>query len=364
MGGLTSVDIGLLLALGVLWAAGLETRTVGIVLIFVALARWLPSGAPEENNAAHDTDAVQKCPSPAAGRTRLQGTVVPSTGLLDFQEGDVHVFDNENCTCKFHILYRPTDDPAADAAGDYPWAAHFGGKKRLWEIRWQLTVKRAPRRPLVFGLELSRYMPVSGWARRIQAMTVATLRGVVGEDLYHSCGDDPKTVHGEAERPVFMMPLWAFDQIIVSEPGEEPDIRNIASLGTLRTSNRVEFIRRFSTLELEPGKVYTFAFWCISRFVDVVRWRMLGVVPKGVNFNTFCGRPPVHIVIYEVEEDPSGREKRHLQSRKTYYFNLALWSTRDPPAPDALRALVPDALRGPGQAREDAGRGAAHGWCC
>ena len=34
------------------------------------------------------------------------------------------------------------------------------------------------------------------------------------KDLYHSVGDDPWKTSGETERPVFTMPLWAFDSTI------------------------------------------------------------------------------------------------------------------------------------------------------
>jgi len=338
----TLLDLCAGLALGALWAAGIGKGALGLALLALLFSKWLPVGVREDESKRSEATAHQ---APMPGGTAVHGCFVPPTRLLDFSKSEeVHVVENENCTCTCYVAYRPTDDPARDAAGAYAHAKHFQGRRRLWEIRWQIRVKRRPQRPLVFGLELAEYVPVSGWARRIQQMTVSTLRSVVGKDLYHSCGDDPRAVEGEAERPVFVMPLWAFDQLIISEPGKEPDIRNIEKLGVLRTDGRAEFIRKLAGLELQPDKVYTFAFWCISRFLDVVNWQMLGVVPGGVSFNTFCGRPPVHSVIYELDNAACSQDRRHLQSRKNYFFNLAFWSQKFPPERTPLQdAGVEDA---------------------
>lgn len=369
MAGPTLLDYCLALALGTIWAVGLAPRSAGLALLVVLLARWLPLGTQKENGTPRSKKQTRDSPTTSEGHLdfgkasslRLHGSFVPSTGLLDFSKDEVHVTENDNCHCTCYILYRPTDDADRDEADAYPNAAHFRGRKRLWEMRWQIRVKRPPKRALVFGLELSEYVPVSGWARRIQSMTVSTLRGVVGKDLYHSCGDSPGQVEGEAERPVFVMPMWAFDQLIVSQAGEEPDIRDIESLGVLRTSGRADFIKRLSSLEMEPGKVYTLAFWCISRFVDVVNWQMMGVVPGGVSFNTFCGKPPVHIVIYEVDDTRDSKDTRHLPSRKTYWFDLALWSSKEPPSASSLRALLPEAEH---ERQVSCPEENQQGWCC
>mmetsp|Transcript_52029 Transcript_52029/g.120922 ORF Transcript_52029/g.120922 Transcript_52029/m.120922 type:complete len:368 (-) Transcript_52029:88-1191(-) len=360
-----ALDICLVLALCSLWTSGLATRTVGLAVLVLLFSRWLHSGTHQNGSYAAESKSMARQMSGAPDLIRLQGSFVPPTEFMDFSKAGVHTVENENCKCKIYVMYRPTDDPARDAAGTFPNAEHFAGRKRLWEIRWQIRMKRAQRRSLVFGLELADYVPVSGWARRIQQMTVSTLRSVVGKDLYHSCGDDPQSVQGEAERPVFVMPLWAADQLIVSDPGQEPDIRNLQNLGVLRTSGRAEFVRRLSSLRLQPGKVYTFAFWCISRFVDVVNWRLLTAVPGGVDFNLFCGKPPVHLVVYELDDRSGRRDQRHLQSRKSYIFNLALWSDRCPLDTAQMQRLEPEAC-----VKEPCGdaamgiQGEGPKWCC
>jgi len=349
--------LGLSLGVAVCAAYSSGGPALGALSLLLALAalRWLAPEEPVRSGGGGgkssktevatrtsllqaNANRFQQLTSPAdANRESLQG-VFPGSGrgLVDFGLPEPHTVENENCSCTTHVLFNPPDKTG-------PFAEHFAGKKRLWEIRFQLRVKRAPKKPLVFGIELAEYVPVSGWAKRIQQMTVAMLRKVVGNDLYHSAGEDPNTVQGEAERPVFAMPLWAFDQLIISEPGQEPDITSVEGLGMLRTEGRVNFIRTMNSLQLQTDKVYTFSFWCISRFVDVLNWNLLGVVPGGIDFNVFCGRPPVHIVIYSLEDSKEDdRETRHLQSRKKYFSNMALWSTKVPPTRPQLRAMLQD----------------------
>ena len=108
--------------------------------------------------------------------------------------------------------------------------------------------------------------------------------------------------------------------------GATKDLLNLAGLGKLRTDGRADFIKTMNSLQMQPDKVYTFSFWCISRFVDVLDWNLLGIVPGGIDFNVFCGRPPVNIVIYELDDAEEAGETRHLQSRKKYFCNMSLWS--------------------------------------
>lgn len=93
-------------------------------------------------------------------------------------------------------------------------------------------------------------------------------------------------------------------------------------------------------LEFRVGPVYTFCFWGISRFLDVISWDLVGVIPKRrLDFNTFCGSPPLHLCIYEVLPSADG-EKRHLQSRKQYYFHMLFWSSLKPPSKTKLRQIL------------------------
>jgi len=343
-GMISSLDPACTVALCAVLALGVTPTTLGLLLLALVF-RWFSPVGNKDFRADSKPGQVHGDSPDFRQREGLAGAFIPSHGeIIDLNRPCVHHTENEYCSVKFIGMTRPTDDLARDAAGLYAHAEHFKGRKRLWETRWQICVKATPKKPLFLGLELAEYVPVAGWALWIQRSTLALLRKAAGGDIYHSCGDSPQAASlsgGEAEKPVFAMPLWAFDQVIESEVGQEPDIRNIEGLGLLRTDGRKKFIKHMSQLELRTDRVYTFAFWCISQWVDAVNWRMLGVVPGGIDFNALCGRPPVHVVLYELDDASDPREKRHLQSRKKCYFNLALWSTKMPPAPQDLRKMLP-----------------------
>merc|ERR1719188_805443 len=113
--------------------------------------------------------------------------------------------------------------------------------------------------------------------KQLMALTVAALRKVAGNDLYHSPGDDPKQTPGPHEKPVFTMPLWAFDQFVITPQGEQPpDLADpdFSSFGHKRTDDRAAFVRQLSSLELKAGPMYTFAFWGISQFLDDINWKV------------------------------------------------------------------------------------------
>jgi len=342
------------------YASGGAVPGLLALILAAAALRWLaPEGTLTRVKAAPaktDAEGSSVAAADSTKRLTLHGAFNPpgEHGLVDMGRGEPKTVENENCVSKTVILFSTPDKSG-------PFEAHFAGKKRLWEIRWQIRVKRTPKRPLVFGVELAEYVPLSEWMRRIQQMTVKMLRRAVGSDLYHSAGESPQKVRGEAERPVFVMPLWAFDQLIISEPGKEPDILNLAGLGKLRTDGRADFIKTMNSLQMQPDKVYTFSFWCISRFVDVLDWNLLGIVPGGIDFNVFCGRPPVNVVIYELEDAEDTRETRHLQSRKKYYYNFALWSTKAPPSRPQIQAMLQDGQVAESVVDDTDGH---QSWCC
>mmetsp|Transcript_30168 Transcript_30168/g.89595 ORF Transcript_30168/g.89595 Transcript_30168/m.89595 type:complete len:367 (+) Transcript_30168:78-1178(+) len=349
-----------------IYLAGGPALGVLSLLLAVGTLKWLsPSMKPVAKGKSSMTQATDKMAEAATAQAKpvladtLQGVNTPAgdNGLIDLGQGEPCIVENDYCTTKTMYAFKTPEKSGL-------FNEHFAGKKRLWEIRWQIRVKQTPKNPLLFGIELAEYVPVSGWSRRVQQMTVAMLRKVAGKDLYHSAGDDPRKTSGETERPGFAMPLWAFDQLVISEEGEEPNIRDLEGRGVLRTEGRADFVRTMNSLELQPGKVYTFSFWSISRFVDVLNWKMLGVVPGGMDFSVFCGRPPVHVVIYELEDSEDPRETRHLQSRKRYWFNLALWSTKVPPSQPQIRAMLWEGSAAEAAEEDTDAQEAQSSWCC
>lgn len=274
----------------------------------------------------------------------LQGTFIPSTGLVYANQPQPSEFETDNTVGLFLPLHRPTWNKALDKSCRYPHGGHFIGRKRLWEMRFQFRFKQDVTTPLLLGIELEQYVPLNAASKKLMSMTVAALRKVAGSDLYHSPGDDPRRVVEPHEKPVFSMPLWAVDQYIVTPEWEEPpDLTDpdFSELGTKRTDGRAAFIAEISALKLQAGPTYTFALWGISQFLDQINWEMTKIIPfRNFDFNLFCGAPPVHLVFYNLLDDPVG-ERRHLQSRKNYYFRLAFWSSKHPPSQEKVRALMP-----------------------
>lgn len=172
----------------------------------------------------------------------------------------------------------------------------------------------------------------------------AAVKQVVGGRFYYSPGDDPVKVKGERELPIASMPLWAFDQFIETPEGEEPPSLtdpNFHTLGHLRTANRRAFVELMSKLQPRPGPTYTFGFWGISQLFDALKWELL-TPGSSVDFNRFCGGPPVHQVLYTLGKPKgNGSDQRHLESRKKYYLRFAFWSSQKPPSQRVIRELIP-----------------------
>lgn len=300
----------------------------------------LHKGAPRRRESSAADDGV-KAP-------RLEGSFVPSTGLVTSNTAEAWPFENENCVGSFLALHKPTLDQALMSSGDYPYGEHFEGRKRQWEFRVQLRLKKPMARPPMFGIELEDYVPMSAATKRVLAVTVSALRRAVGKDLYHSPGDDPKQGPGPHEKPVFAMPLWAYDQFVVTPQGEEAlslSDPHFNTFGRKRADNRQQFIKEISELKMEVGPTYTFAFWGISQFLDCIKWEVQKVRPLvPINLDTFCGAPPANLVMYQLKEQ-EGEEARHLQSRKEYLFHLRSWSSLHPPSPEKLREILPPRAR-------------------
>lgn len=285
-------------------------------------------------------------------------TFLPSNGVYCVNQPTQAHAENDLCTLRAHLIHKPTHSPAHDATGDYPFSSRLQGRRRFWECRYQLRLKKLPESKLCFGIELGTFVKVSGMASQVQSALLHALRAIVG-DFYHSLGDDPQRTRGEVELPAFVMPLWAFDQFIISEPGEEPDLTaDLSGIGVRRTEEGIQrYVEAARQMEnsLSTDKVYTFCFWGISRFLDCGRWEICGF-PRlpglRLNFNELCGTPPVYLCIYELAKDLENRaccDHRHLQSMKRYYSRIALWSAFVPPSQEVLDRLLGSQAR---QARE------------
>eukprot|EP00928_Gymnodinium_smaydae_P079432 TRINITY_DN63365_c0_g1_i1.p1 TRINITY_DN63365_c0_g1~~TRINITY_DN63365_c0_g1_i1.p1 ORF type:complete len:507 (+),score=103.25 TRINITY_DN63365_c0_g1_i1:74-1522(+) len=317
--------------------------------------------------AADAADAVSGATAQAAPEDPVRWCFLPSGGKVGRSNMCNPVeHETERAHMRVIAMHRPTHERERDRTGDYPYSWHMQGRKRLWEIRMHMRLKQKPEGTFYFGLELSRYVPVPPAIRSVQKTMVSLCRSVVGCSLYHSVGDAPGEVEGELEPPTFVMPLWAIDQFVVSEPGEEPDLcGDFEGLGMRRTDGFSKYVAAMKEVveNLSTDKVYTFCFWGTSPFADVINWKAWGGVPGlWLNVNRFCGAPPLYVAMYELlgDEEQKQREeasvaadapkttavarkaavpRRHLRSQKRYYLHFALWSQKVPLDTETLDSL-------------------------
>jgi len=296
------------------------------------------------NQDVEEEEVAEELPN----HPHLQGCFVPYSGdFLHFPNKDLkqYSYSNEMCEGSTLTVHRATYDPALDRSGDYPFSEVFKGRKINWEVRVQMRFKQTPDGTLKFGIELDDYVPMIRATKVAMRAVVGSLKYIVGNDLHHSPGDDPAETVGEAERPIFSMPIWAFDQFIETPEGEQPPMLNdpnFMNMGIKRADDVKAYARTMDNLKFKVGPTYTFSFWSISTLIDNVMWRIGGVIPGvTIDFNQFCGRPPVHLVIYTLRPAADGKDERHLDSRKCYLFHLAFWSSLSQPPSHRLRQLLP-----------------------
>jgi hypothetical protein len=334
-----------------------EHHALGHILVIVSLVsllrtRWL---SPATENLTTKPPAAQLVQVPVQDAQTaekplesldnpLRWSFLPSDGELRANTQQAISSENESASLKFLVLHRPSHDAAREEGGSYPYSWHFAGRKRVWEVRVQVRFKQLPRGKICFGLEMQ---PTTGHSKsfavkQMQRMLLGAIRAAIGNDFYHTPGDDPATTVGEVENPAFIMPLWAVDQFHVADPGQEPDLSsNLDGIGKRRTDGRRAYIDAMnSTIQnLSCDKVYTFCFWGVAQFVDVINWELKGLWPGfKMEAEKLSGDPLVYVSAYDLVGHAS--ETRHVQSRKKYIFKVALWSALKPPSPALLQRVL------------------------
>lgn len=276
---------------------------------------------------------------------------LPGSKGLQFSNASQPIFfDHELCTGKL-FLFHPAG-PSSRTPGGLDFDEYFRGKTRRWELRVQFKFKRLPNpgEELFFGCELGGYVPMNASARRAIALAVAGMRQAIG-GVYQTNGDDPASLPPgeEPEIPCCVLPLWAFDQFAITEPGETPpdltDV-NFPSIGTIRKGHLSQYMREMDDLvkTLDTKRTYTLGFWGNSRWLDIIDWQLRNVpLVSPFPFDTLLGPPPVYACLYCLSDfglQPSGKDKKHMQSRKKYYFRAAIWSSNKRPERRIFEALA------------------------
>lgn len=247
-------------------------------------------------------------------------------------------FEVDNFRGRFLFLHRPCSSyDNKDTGEDYPYKEHFQGRRRLWEWRMQGRFKQTPGM-LYCGIELEQYVPVT-WA------TQATMRGILPliqraiqcNGLRHELG----SAEDATLRPAVVGPLWAADNLLVhTDPADAP---NIAATSLPTGLNRKGARQYWEALwegrtegwdSEDKSPTFTIAVWGPSQILDLRNWvfrKMPFTWGRELKMEPFCGRQPVHAVIYEVKKYDK-QSKEHRQEYKSYVADLrmtpqAVWDT-------------------------------------
>lgn len=325
--------------------------TIALIACLVPWAMKTAFGARRGTNAKEVRQPRKPKGDPGRAVFVNASPCMPAGEVIYNNAPEPLVFDSGVCSGAFICLHKPTDDEEAMASGDYPYADHMHGRRRLWEFRIQLCFRQKVDGEIFFGAEQDRYYPI-GRAQRCVGDSVIGMLRRAATGMYQSHGDDPEATQGEKERPGIVFPLWVMDQLIISEPGEAPPSLtdpDFAQLGRTKSSNRPAMRQAISNLDFKEGVTYTFGFWCISQFVDAIGWcsraPRRGLLPE-VGLRELGTHPPAFITMYALKpredwaNDPSTSDRRHLDSRKTYLFRVALWSSKMPPEQRRLQELT------------------------
>lgn len=281
----------------------------------------------------------------------------PPCGLHFSNPEAAYSIDNEFATGTFIYFHKPTSSLRA-GAGNLNFHKYFHGKKRLWELRFQLRFKRAPspESEMFFGFQLDDYVAMNPAVQGVMNVAVAAMRRVAG-GVYYSNGDDPEKITGECEQPTIVLPMWAFDQFIETPERQDPPsliATNFPELGSCRKGRIQEYMQEVDAMQknFRVGPTYTFAHWGTSRFADFVNWRLVGLpfVPP-LSFKRLTGPSLVRVVLYSLRpagDATSGKDEangnratsRHLASRKDHYFRAGIWSSNERPRKHLFKALT------------------------
>ena len=214
---------------------------------------------------------------------------------------------------------------AGDAAS--PHEEYFANKTRRWECRIQGRFKVLPRGKL-FGGAMLQDEPMGqppGFALRMLARAGEALLRAVVPDVHFTLGDrGASSRSADAELPHAVASARGLDQLVVTPARTTPPRLqdDLTSHSGVRAKMRKAAWAEHAGLPLRTDVTYTFGFWGVSRFVNLVEWKY--ELPGGV---TAAMEPafPQHVVLYTLEGDAHGP---HRESKKAYIMDLLLFSSK------------------------------------
>ncbi|CAK9004609.1 Uncharacterized protein SCF082_LOCUS8262 [Durusdinium trenchii] len=215
--------------------------------------------------------------------------------------------ENEYFRGQMLMMHRTTEQNTAPTT---PYAQYFAKKTRRWELRLQGQFRRSPGGKLYMGVVLRDFdysQPLSTFIHWLSTLSLTPLEYITGSKVMLSFGDrEEAAMKDDAMFAQLVSGLQAFDQIIVTSPGEVPPIHaDLDNLGITRLN------------------LCTVLF-CAKRaqITDI-----LPVFPA-VSLSSILDRWPPHFVLYALEEPQETGEScsppLHLERNKEYIFDLMM----------------------------------------
>mmetsp|Transcript_8115 Transcript_8115/g.18159 ORF Transcript_8115/g.18159 Transcript_8115/m.18159 type:complete len:553 (-) Transcript_8115:116-1774(-) len=257
--------------------------------------------------------------------------------------------DNEYFKGRSVCVHRPTHDPSLEPSWHPFYTSHFEGRKRIWEIRFQGKFTQEITAPLRWALLHDHPIPTSygrGLMESVMCSFFCKAMNISTSESYICHGDRPEDLKPgeEAELAHAAANLICFDQIVVTEPGQEPPdlLGSMAGMGKLRTDSVKAYKEFVKDLKITPDKTYTFAIWGPSQFLDVIKWQIQKVFPTPIPIGNLCEDTPLHLELYALPDDHDPKDK-HLESKKKVFFDILISANRIPMPPDVKEKynLVP-----------------------
>jgi len=216
-----------------------------------------------------------------------------------------------------HVLFlnRPHPEPQGDG---WPYAEHFVGKARRFELRLQGRFLSDPgsAEDIFFGIELTKVVGMS-WALRSTAnwiMNVVSLLCAARGVSYSYSLEISHLPDGDVLRPHLAFPLVAAD-VVVATPSGEPVPPLCDPLGAMTLVQR-------QAVRLNCTDTFTFAYW--SKQADFAAWRITNM-PMGwsASFSSFIGSQSVHMTTYRLKR-PAAEGGLHTERNKRCLCRLVL----------------------------------------
>ncbi|KAF0715804.1 Aste57867_3173 [Aphanomyces stellatus] len=203
-----------------------------------------------------------------------------------------------------HVYFLLKTDPPNPT-----WQHLFAGRRRMFWIQVQGTLKRAPRGSIFLGGELPATVSVGLWARGLANMIMGIMQRLVGL-IHYSFGD----AH---ELPHCVFPLvQAVDELIMTPAGGTPPMLGQPTFGESKAAQTRRRQTPLGQETYEVGATYTFHFY--TQYVDLTQWKIINLPGmQDMGLTTFFGSLPLRLACYDVESSPG---PSHTNASKRYLF--------------------------------------------